>query len=405
LSLARKPRICLLTETFYPVIGGGETQARSLAEALVEQGIEAMVITRRSSRAYARQESLGRVAIDRLAPSGAAHLKKWGLLVTSGPALWRQRRRYDVLFVSGYRVLGLPAVILARMLGKMCVLKADSQGEMSGDFFAAGLAHLGLPVAWAPFRLFIWARNTILRRADAFVAISQQIADELAASGVAPERIWRIPNSVNVSRFCPADAEARAVLRQKLGLPAGSPIVVYTGRLVRPKGLPLLLRAWKEIAGQRANARLLLVGEGGLDIHNCEAELRQYVRENQLDASVCFTGGVADVGDYLRAADIFALPSEKEGLSGSLLEAMACGLAVVCTDVGGLKEIARHGETSLVVPVNDLDHLVGALGRLLDDGGLRQRLGAAARQSVQVGYNQEVVTQRYAHLFSGGSRE
>jgi glycosyltransferase involved in cell wall biosynthesis len=391
-----------LTETYYPVIGGGETQARSLAEALSAQGLATLVITRRSSATLPRQEKIGGVSLFRLPPTGEAHLKKWGLLLTSGPVLWRQRRQYDVLYVSGFRVLGIAAVLAGWLLGKWCVLKADSQGEMSGDFFSAGLAHLRLPAAWPPFRLFIWARNTILRRADAFVAISGEIADELAASGVAPAKIWRIPNSVDVSRFYPADEEARALLRQRHGLPAASRVVVYAGRLVSYKGLPLLLRAWKEIAAQRDDAQLWLVGAGGLDIHNCEAELRGYVRENQLEGSVFFAGSVPDVSEYLRVADIFAFPTEKEGFSVALIEAMACGLAVVSTNVGGLKDILQDGANALVVPANDYDRFVAALACLLNDGTLRQLLGEAARQSVQACYTREAVTQRYIDLFTGG---
>jgi glycosyltransferase involved in cell wall biosynthesis len=402
MSQPRKPRVCLLTETFYPVVGGGETQARSLVDGLAEKGIDTLVITRRSSPTYPRQEILGGVPIYRIPPAGPAHLKKWGLLLTSGPELWRQRRRYDVLFVSGFRVLGLTAVLIGKMLGKRCVLKADSQGEMSGDFFSPGLAHVGLPAAWLPFRLFIWGRNAVLRRAEAFVAISHQIAEELAASGVSPEKVWHIPNSVDVGRFYPADEETRASLRQRHGLPAGSRVVVYTGRLVSYKGLPLLLRAWKEIQAARDDARLLLVGSGGLDIHNCEEELRQYVADNGLDGSVRFVGSVPDVNDYLRAADIFAFPTEKEGFSVSLIEAMACGLAVVGTNAGGLKDILRDAYNGLVVPANDFDCFVAVLARLLDDAELCRRLGTAARETVEASYTRDVVTQRYICLFSGG---
>jgi hypothetical protein len=86
---------------------------------------------------------------------------------------------YDLIFVSGFRVVGVTAVLLAKLLGKKVILKADSLGEMSGDFFTGGLARFGLRPGSLLFRAFLGLRNRILRRADRFVAISSVVADEL----------------------------------------------------------------------------------------------------------------------------------------------------------------------------------------------------------------------------------
>lgn len=405
MNQARKPRVCLLTETYHPVVGGGETQARALAEGLAAQGYGVLVITRRSDDALPRQEQIGPVAVYRVPPAGPSHLKKWGLLLTSGPPLLRHRRQYDVLFVSGFRVVGVTAVLAGKLFGKRCILKADSLGEMSGDFFLPGLARLHLSPSSRLFRLFQRIRNAILRRADAFVAIAGVIADELTAGGIPPERIRRIPNSVDDGRFHPVGRAEKAALRGQLGLPLSAPLVIFTGRLVSYKGLPLLLRAWQAIWPRHADARLLLVGAGGLDIHNCEVELKAYVAQQGLQASVCFTGNVANVHEYLQAADIFAFPTENEALPLSLIEAMACGLAVIGSDVGGLKDILQDGQNGLVIPAGDLDRLVAALEALLADATLRERLGQAARHTVVERYTTASVTRQYAQLFASSTGE
>ncbi|NIP50544.1 MAG: glycosyltransferase family 4 protein, partial [candidate division Zixibacteria bacterium] len=85
---------------------------------------------------------------------------------------------------------------------------------------------------------------------------------------------------------------------------------VFTGRLVSYKGLPLLLEVWRKIYDRRQNVTLLLLGTGGLDIHNCETELKAYVEENNLQETVRFTGAVQNVPDYLQAADVFVFPTE-----------------------------------------------------------------------------------------------
>ena len=395
-----KPRVCLLTGTYYPVIGGGEIQARALVEGLAAQEYRALVVTRRSSTGLLPHERFGAVDVYRLPPAGAAQLKKWGLLFSAGLALLRLRKEYDLIFVSGFRILGLPAVLLGKLLGKRCILKSDSLGEMSGDLFTAGLARVRLSKASLPFRLFLRMRNAVLRRADAFVAISEEVAVELEAGGITADKIWHIPNSVDADLFHPVSDKEQGLLREKLGVPARARVVVYTGRLVSYKGLPLLLRVWNEIAARNNDVYLLLVGSGSLDIHNCEEELRAFVRDKQLEHSVRFTGSVPNVHTYLQAADIFAFPTENEAFGIALIEAMACGLAVVGTCVGGVKDILRDLQNGLIVPPADAGRLKPALEILLNDGGLRQQLGTAARQTVEERYTTTQVVRQYIQLFS-----
>jgi glycosyltransferase involved in cell wall biosynthesis len=125
------------------------------------------------------------------------------------------------------------------------VLKADSPGEMSGEYFRAGLASLGLaPESWLVRRALAW-RNRLLLRADAFVAMGAALGEELRAAGVPAGRVTVIPNGVDTQGFRPADDDEKAQLRARRGL-VRTPVIVYTGSLVRYKGLPRLLEAWRE---------------------------------------------------------------------------------------------------------------------------------------------------------------
>lgn len=393
------PRVCLLTETYHPVVGGGETQARALAEGLAARGFRVTVITRRSAPALPKTETYGEVVVHRIPPSGPQHYRKWGLLVTALWTLLALRRDYDLIFVSGFRIAGLAAVLAGRICGKPCILKADSLGEMSGDFFAGGLAKLRLRPSSPLFALFLRLRNAVLRRAAAFVAISTAVADELVASGIRPERIRYVPNSVDLTRFHPIDEEARTDLRRLLGLPLDGHILIFTGRLVSYKGLPLLLQVWKGIHDHYPRSQLLLVGEGGLDIHNCEADLRAYVTEHDLSASVCFTGPASNVHQYLQAADIFVLPTENEAFGISLIEAMACGLAVIGTAVGGVKDILCPRQNGLLIPPGEYQALDEAVRALLNDPTLSATLGRAALASVREKYATPAVVEQYVGLF------
>ena len=392
-------KVCIFTETYYPVVGGGETQAQLLADGLISSGHSVFILTRRSDISLKRRECYGKVEVHRLAPVGNGQLKKWGLLFSSLPKLIKLHGQYDLIFVSGYRIIGLTAVLVGKLLRKRIVLKADSQGEMSGDFFENGLRKFGITKSSLPFRLFLGFRNAILKNADAFSAISPAIASEWTSYGISSEKIHHISNSVNTSRFVPVNEDQKHLLREQLDLPGNAIIGIYTGRLVSYKGLPLLLKVWNDIQHKYENAFLILAGTGGLDIHNCEDDLRKYVKDNGLENHVLFTGAVQNVSDYLQASDVFIFPTENDAFPSSIIEAMACGLPVITTPVGAINNIITNGETGMLIQPANFEQLYKALDVMFSDKTLATRLGTSASQDVQHKYSTEIVTEKYQTLF------
>jgi glycosyltransferase involved in cell wall biosynthesis len=400
-------RVLILTETYRPEIGGGERQAAVLGAGLKRRGHQVMLLTRHSRPGLADEETIDGMPVVRVGPIGPGRRRKWGLLFTVLPALLRLRGRYDVVLVSGFRLLAVPALLASRRTGAPVVLKADSVGEFSGEFFRAGLAGTGLTPSSAPVRAALWLRNRLLRRAAAFVAISDEISDELAAHGVAPQQVHRIPNGVDTQLFRPVTHQQRASLRNRLGLPSG-PVVVYTGRLVSYKGLPLLVEAWRQLVPEYPGAVLVLVGEGGGDMHDCEPALRAFVAQHGLESRVRFTGPVSNVHEWLQAADVFVFPTENEAFGLSLVEAMACGLPAVTTRVGGLRDFVEHGVNAWAIEPGDAAALTAGLRALLTDAALAARLGAAARETVLARFGEDAVAHAYEQLLDAawrGSRQ
>lgn len=397
-SAKEQRRVVIATETFHPEVGGGETQARTLADILKSRDYSVTLVTRRSRPDLPRREADQQGEIVRLSPTGPGRWKKWGLTFNALPALLVAARRADVMVVSGFRILGAPAVLATRLRRIPCLLKGDSRGEMSGEFFRAGAAQFHLTPGSLPVRLFVGLRNRVLLRAEGFVALSEEMTEEFEKAGVPRRRIFAIPNGVDVQTFRPADPVERSALRRRLDLPDGK-LVVYTGRLVAYKGLPLLVKAWEKIRREGVGATLVLVGEGGGDIDACEAELRDSVHEQALDSSVRFTGAVANVADYLRAADVFVFPTMNEAFGLSLVEAMACGLPVVSTAVGGLRDFLVDGHNGVVVPVGDVEALQNALLRVLAGGRDVEAMGSAARDTAVGRFSIEAVADRWVETF------
>lgn len=385
-GVERRLRVCLLLETYWPQVGGGETAGRMLARGLVRRGFDVTVFTRRSIPGAEARETEGGVNIHRLPPGGTGPGRKWALTVPAFAAILTARAELDVLVVLGFRVLGVPALAAARLLGVPVVLKAESRGEMSGEFFRRGLARLGLSLDTAPVRAMIGVRNRILRRAAAFVAMSSELERELVEAGVPGSRIHRIPNAVDVERFAPAGRERRSAVRHDLGVPPHARLLVYTGRLVEYKGLPELVAAWPDVVASTPEARLALVGEGGGDLAACETELRERVDALGVASSVRFAGAVEDVVPWLHAADGFVFPSRDEAFGLSLVEAMACGLPVVTTRAGGLADIVTPGEDGLAVAAGDGVALRDAMTRLVAGGPAVEAMGERARRTVEDRY-------------------
>jgi glycosyltransferase involved in cell wall biosynthesis len=222
------------------------------------------------------------------------------------------------------------------------------------------------------------------RITDRTIVVSEDIARTLTAQGdIAPARMVVIHNGVDIERYAsgsPADAT-----RMRLGIASDARVVCCVGRLEKEKRHNDLLAAFRIVKERVPLAHLLLVGGGRM-----ESAIGDAIELAGLRASVTMTGVRGDVPDLLRASDVFALASEREGLPLALVEAMAAGLPVVVSRVGGMPE-AIGGEAGLLFEPGDVDGLAQRLTACLTDANLRQRLGAAARQRAGKSFSTETM--------------
>jgi len=221
----------------------------------------------------------------------------------------------------------------------------------------------------------------------------------MRAAGIPADRIARIPHGVDLERFRPASPAERAALRERLRLPAAATLLTYTGRLLRGKGLDVLLDAFDRLAPRFPAAQLLLVGSGAGQSLSVEDELRARVAASPWGSRVTFTGRVDTVADYLRASDVFVFPSLFEALGISLVEAAACGLPCVASDTGGIVDIVDHERTGLLHTPGDVERLVADVARVLSEPALASRLGAAARARAERELDVKLSLERYRALF------
>jgi glycosyltransferase involved in cell wall biosynthesis len=390
-------RVLFLAESFHPVLGGGETHVRRLGSALVAAGDAATVVTRRGDPSWPAEEALEGIRVVRVPPAGPGRTGKFLMIPAAFRAVLREARSHDVLVVRGTRVLGLPGLVAGRASGLGVVMQPETNGELSGEAWTWGKPWAD---GWAG-RLALGAtavRNLWLRDADAFVAMSRAIRDEMQAAGVPVGRIALLPHSVDTERFSPADAGERAALRARLGLPGGV-LAVYTGRLLRGKGLETLLEAYSTVAREAPGLALALVGSGEGQALSVEDELRRRAAEGGLAGRVHFAGRVERVEDWLRAADLFVFPSVFEALGISLVEAAACGLPALASRTGGIVDVVEDGVSGVLVAPGDVLALASGLRALAGDAERRAKMGRDARRTALARFDERDSLDRYRALF------
>lgn len=202
-------------------------------------------------------------------------------------------------------------------------------------------------------------------------APSEAVANVFRAnSGLPPERVTVIPNSVAPVFFQTLDRENS---RQQLGLPGDEPVIGTAGRLVTQKGFDLLIAAAGQLWAGGLRPWIVIAGEGPEKESLQNLAVKFGIRYNFLLA-----GQVADVPAFLAALDFFVFPSRQEGRSNALAEAMAAGLPIIASNIPGNDEMIEHERTGLLAPPEDPSALARALARMLDDRELAGRLGRAA---------------------------
>ncbi|MFN3656967.1 MAG: glycosyltransferase [Pseudolabrys sp.] len=244
--------------------------------------------------------------------------------------------------------------------------------------------------------------HPVLRRAErlahkwmtAVLGNSRSVVAELAAEGVPASRLGTIYNGIDIARFEPRTSKSE--LRRALQLPQDAQIYTMIANLIPYKGHADLLRAFA-IAAPSIDAtwRLLIVGrDDGIG-----SALKQVAVELGIGDKVEFLGLRTDVADILNASDVGLSASHEEGFSNAVLEAMACGLPMIATSVGGNPEAVAHGETGLIVPPLDAEALAGAIVQLAGDAALRKRWGRAGRARVMAHFTIDACVAQYEALY------
>ena len=239
-------------------------------------------------------------------------------------------------------------------------------------------------------------RWSLTRRAARIVAVSTDMTRSLQAIGIESQKIAMIPNGIE--SVSTNDTYDRLSLKTEIVGNAETPVVLFVGRLVGEKGVERLLKVWASLPCHES-LRLLIVGDGPL-----KEELESMAVQLNLHTSVRFLGHQTDVARFYAMADVFVLPSWTEGMSNALLEAMAAGVPVIASNVGGNLDVVEDHASGFLVEWEDVSSCVKVLTALLADADLRQHMGNAAKLRARA-FDLEHIAQRYQQLYSAVLKE
>jgi glycosyltransferase involved in cell wall biosynthesis len=343
--------------------GGQEIRILSEAKGLIGRGHEVVLLCPAEARIYAEATAWSVPAV--ALPIGKKRPKGVSALVH-----WFRKNRCDVLSTHSSTDSWLSAFALL-LMGR--------------PFPLVRTRHISAAVPRNPFSRWLYTRATAQ-----IVTTGELLKKELVErNGYPAERIESVPTGIDPQRFRPGD---RTEARRRLGLPQDATIVGIVATLRSWKGHLFLIDAVAELP---RTVILVIVGDGPM-----REVLETRVRERQLSERTRFAGNQSDVAPWLQALDVFALPSyANEGVPQALIQAMLTGLPCVTTAVGSISELAKDGETALVVPPKEVAPLRDAIQKLITDKDLRNRLGEAARMHCEAGFSYEAMLDKMERIY------
>ncbi len=394
----------MVIQRLRPLFAGQGVQVEVLCRELARRGVRATIVTAGHGR-NPRWERIDGYRVRRLrsdVPLLSARLRPgrfrseifalktllWLLLHGWRTQVIHAHAQSDALYTSWLfaRLRRLPIIF------EMTLMGADDAGTFAGS--SHRLARL---------------RHATFRRCDGFVAISPALARSYEESGLPPDKLRLIPQAVDTEEFRPADDVA--AVRGRLGLPSRGAIVAFVGSLIERKGIDVLLGAWEKVHARADDATLMLVGPDRFaDDAGADAFLARNLERLPAAARerVVRLGVRDDVAACLRAADVFAFPSRREGFGTVMIEAMATGLPCVVAELPDITDFIfdGEGESGIVVPQDDADALAAAVSALLADPDRRRAMGRAARRRAGERFSVQRVADAYlafyAELAHGG---
>ena len=359
----QKLKLLLVSDTYYPQVDG---TVRFIEEFMKRAGEFEVTLLVPQFQKHLKGKNIISLSVSRWIkplptyPAIQFSWKNWA-------AIKKAVQEHDLVFAQGPAWASLLSIYYARKYKKPCFTYLH---VLSWELFEQSSTLPGKKAAAYLLKqlcLSVYNRSTVL-----FLPY-RELQEQLPEIRTKVE-VARL--GIDIDKFYPSQNKAES--KQKVGLDNSKKVIVYVGRISKEKNIRLLVKAFVKLPHQE-HLQLVLVGSGS------EQELQQY----RILKNCLITGFVRNVEDYLRAAEVFVMPSLTETTSLATLEAMSCGLPVLATKVGFIQNYVVKGHNGLFIPKYNPALLAAKMEKVLNDKALRERLGANARKTVAYSFSWE----------------
>ncbi len=382
-----RPRVLLVAGAYAPEFSAGGLQSQAVARALHVR-MDIVVLTTATDPTLRRHDTVDGVEVSRITVTQGG----WSFVRATFRMLAELIRllpRVDLVHIQGFSSKNILIAAMAKLFARPIVqhLQTAKHDEPNA--------------VKAQGRLAWWAYST----ADLYLSVSRGLTDRYLAAGLPADRIRDVPNGVDATRFSPADLDERLALRKQLNLPLDRPVILFVGVISPDKQPHVLLEAWVRTQQNPAFAStVVFVGASDPALFELGGRLIDQLRVTAAASGfadrVIFVPPTSQVQDYFRAAEIYAMPSLREGMPIALLEAMACGLACAASRLPGATDtMVEDGVSGRLVTPGDADAFATAISDLLADPATAGRMGAAARRTAEERYTMEHVADMWLDAY------
>ncbi|OGC25366.1 hypothetical protein A2291_03080 [candidate division WOR-1 bacterium RIFOXYB2_FULL_42_35] len=378
--------VCFVLGSFPPLFTGAGQQALSLAKELKKQGVNVFVITTKAG-ACQKEEDIEGIKVYRLAVNSSPCNKGLDFAPKIFVALFQKRRQYDIVHIHGACTpFTYAAILAARLFGKKIVVKLTLFGD--DDPYSLSQRRCG--------KIFL----RVLSWVNRIIGLSEVFRHSYLKTGLPSKAYSQIPNGVDTQKFSPLESlEQKQKSKKQLGFDLNCKILVFVGAICKRKGVDFLVDVFSRVAQNDQSVSLVLVGP--VEDEDYLTEIKQKVHQWGGDKRLVFIGKTDNVEDFLKIADVFVFASLREGFPNALVEAMACGLPVVVSNIQGITEaIVASGQEGFLIPPGDSAAFTVALTKLLSNEKLASQMGGQARRKIEKKFSISSVAERYLLVYN-----
>jgi starch synthase len=382
-------KVLMVTGAYHPEISSGGLQSQLMARAMRGRA-DVRVLTTAIDFTTPRYSTVEGVDVTRMHLRADSIPSKALAAMTTLPELARLVRWCDVVHIHGVSTKNILVTAMAKLIGRPIVLSLHTMGADEPE----------------PIRRHGALIYQSFHAATRYLAVSRGLLDASRAAGIPSDRIELVPNGIDIEQFSPASAAEKRALRRDAGQDVAGPVILFVGYFSHDKQPRVLFDAWLRLLDEHGiDATAWFVGATKSDYFEVDPRIADgMVRDAAArgrSSGLIFTGPVHEVERYFRLADVFVLPSRREGLPVALMEAMSCGLPCVASRLPGATDtLIDDGVSGLLVPPEDVGAFARAIATMLQEPARAEAMGRAARQFVLDRFASPIIAERWLAVYA-----